>query len=357
MRRRSTRHGVLAAAIGFLVACTSGGDGTRDAAVPGRVDLTGGGATFPYPVYTRWFSRWYDSSRVRINYQAIGSGAGVRQLIAGTLDFAATDVPLDTSERRRLAARDVRMIPMVVGGVAVTYHLPDTRGTLRLDGPTLADILLGRITRWNDARLVALNPDLVLPANDLLVVYRADASGTTYIISDYLARVSPAWAAGPGRGKDIAWPVGLGQRGNEGVAGQVKTTPYTLGLVEAVFALQNRLPAARLRNHAGAWVTPQTGNLRAAAAAMLPSIDDTVEFATSINDAPGEQSYPIAALSWLVVPGRGGRDTTAATGVRRFVRWALQNGDTDALALGYAPLPAEMRARLLATLDSTPAPP
>lgn len=322
----------------------------------GRVDLTGGGATFPYPVYTRWFSRYHDATGVRINYQAIGSGAGVRQLVAGTLDFAATDVPLDTAERRQLAARRVRQVPMLVGGVAVTYHLPGVRETLHLDAATLADILLGRITRWNDPRLVALNPGLPLPAHDLLVVYRADASGTTYIVTDYLSRVSPAWAAGPGRGKDVQFPVGLGQRGNEGVAGQVKTTPYTLGLVEAVFALQNRLPAARLRNHAGAWVTPQTGNLRAAAEAMLGSIDDTVEFATSISDAPGERSYPIASLTWLLVPVDGGRDGTRAAGIRRFVRWALQDGDTDALALGYAPVPDAMRRRVLAGFDSTPPP-
>ena len=354
---QAVRHAavVLLAAV-VLAAC--GGDATSRGAPTddARVDLTGGGATFPYPVYTRWFSRYLDATGTRINYQAIGSGAGVRQLVAGTLDFAATDVPLDTAERRALAARGVRQVPMVVGGVAVTYNLPGVTTALRLDGTTLADILLGRITRWNDPRLVALNPELALPAKDLLVVYRADASGTTYIVTDYLARTSTDWAAGPGRGKAIDWPVGLGQRGNEGVAGQVKTTPYTLGLVEAVYALQNRLPAARLRNHAGAWVTPATGNLRAAAEAMLGSIDDTVEFATSIADAPGAESYPIASLSWLVVP-RSGRDTAHVAGVHRFVRWALQNGDNDAFALGYAPVPAAMRRHALAALDSAPAPP
>jgi phosphate transport system substrate-binding protein len=356
---RLASHPTLRIALAVaLVACGGATDDTpRTAArAPGAVDLTGGGATFPYPVYTRWFSRFHDATGTRINYQAIGSGAGVRQLVAGTLDFAATDVPLDTGEQRQLGTRRVRQVPMLVGGVAVTYHLPGVTTTLRLDGATLADILLGRIVRWDDPRLVALNPGLALPPKDLLVVYRADASGTTYIITDYLSRVSTAWAAGPGRGKDVQFPVGLGQRGNEGVAGQVKTTPYTLGLVEAVFALQNRLPAARLRNHAGAWVTPQTGNLRAAAEAMLGSIDDTVEFATSINDAPGERSYPIASLTWLLVPTEARRDAAHGAQIRRFVRWALQDGDTDALALGYAPVPDAMRRRVLAGLDSTPPP-
>jgi phosphate transport system substrate-binding protein len=323
----------------------------RDDAVP---DLAGAGATFPYPVYTRWFTRHLERTGERITYRSIGSAAGVRALIAGETDFAATDVPLDSAERRALALRDVRLVPMVVGGVAVTYHLPDARTALRLEGTTLADILLGRITRWDDARLAALNPDLDLPAAPIRVVHRADTSGTTYIVTDYLARVSADWAAGPGRGRAVAWPVGQGERGNEAVAAAVKTTPYTLGLVEAVYAMQTRLPAARIRNHAGAWVTPQTGNLREAAAAMLPSVDDTIEFATSIADAPGPASYPIASLSWLVVPRAGVRDPARAASTVRFVRWALAEGDADALALGYAPLPPDMRRRVLAALAPAP---
>lgn len=346
--RRLLALGALA-----LIACASREESpARDDT--GRVDLTAGGATFPYPVYTRWFSRFHETSGVRVNYRAIGSGDGVRELVAGTLDFAATDVPLTTDEHRRLATRRVRQVPMLVGGVAVTYHLPGVRETLRLDGETLADILLGRIVRWDDARLVALNPGVALPAQAVRVVTRADTSGTTYIVTDYLSRVSPTWATGPGRGMHVRFPVGVSQRGNEGVAGEVKSTPYTLGLVEAVYALQQRLPAARIRNHAGAWVTPQTGNLRAAAEAMLGSIDDTLEFATSINDAPGERSYPIASLTWLLVPTAPPLDSARTAGVRRFVRWALTDGDADALALGYAPVPDVMRRRLLAGLDSAP---
>lgn len=352
MTRRRVRSALLATCA-VLVACAAPDDAPR-ARDAGRVDLTGGGATFPYPVYTRWFSRFHGESGVRINYQAIGSGAGVRQLVAGTLDFAATDVPLDPVRRRAFGARGVRQLPMLVGGVAVTYHLPGVTRTLRLDGAALADILLGRIVRWDDARLVALNPDLALPDAPIGVAYRADTSGTTYVVTDYLARTSTAWAEGPGRGAFVRFPVGRAERGNEGVAAQVKTTPYTIGLVEAIYALQQRLPAARLRNHAGAWVTPQTANLRAAAEAMLGSIDDTLEFATSIVDAPGEASYPIASLTWLVVPAGAGADPARAAPIQRFARWALEHGDAEALALGYAPLSAAMRRRVLAQLAVAP---
>jgi phosphate transport system substrate-binding protein len=342
---------VLLSALAAL--CATSCQAPRDTATPReRLDLVAGGATFPYPVYTRWFSRFADSTGVRINYQSIGSGAGLRHLTAGTLDFAATDVPPDSAERRALEAQAVRVVPMLIGGVALTYNVPGLRTPLRVDGPTLADIYLGRITKWNDARLVALNPDRTLPDRDLLVVTRADASGTTYIVSDYLTRVSPAWAVGPGRGKEVAWPVGIGARGNEGVAGQVKTTEYSIGLVEAVYAYQNRLPVARVRNHAGAWVTPETGALRAAATAMLGSIDDSTEYLVSINDAPGERSYPIASLTWLVVP-QAGRSPSAHAAAARFVRWALRHGDADALGLGYAPLPDAMRSRVLALWANT----
>ena len=310
------------------------------------VTVDGAGATFPFPVYTRWFSRFGAQTGVRINYRSIGSGAGVQALLADSVDFAATDVPLDAAERELLISRGIRQVPLVVGGAAVTYHIPSLPRQLRLDGATLADIFLGRITKWNDARLVALNPDVTLPRESIRVITRMDTSGTSWILTDYLSRVSTVWAAGPGRSKYPRWPVGLGARGNEGVAAEVKVTEFSIGVVEAVYALQNHLQAARVRNHAGAWVTPQTGALRAAASAMLGSMDDTVEFAGSVSDAPGESSYPIASLSWLIVPSQG-RDTSHIRAMHQFVRWALENGEDDALALGYAPLPEPMRATLL----------
>jgi phosphate transport system substrate-binding protein len=296
-------------------------------------------------VYTRWFSRFGDATAIRINYQSIGSGAGMQLLREGRADFAATDAPLSASDRASLADKGIRQVPLIVGGAAVAYHVPGLTRQLRLDGPAVADIFLGRITRWNDPRLVALNPDVTLPADSIRVVTRADSSGTSWILTDYLSRVSTAWATTPGRSTYPAWPVGRRVRGNEGVAAEIKVTAYAVGVVEAVYAIQNRLPVARIRNHAGAWVTPQTGALRAAASAMLSSIEDTLEFATSIGDAPGELSYPIASLSWLIVPTRG-IDAPRRAAIEQFVRWALDQGEADALALGYAPLPDPMRRTL-----------
>ncbi|MDZ7632339.1 MAG: phosphate ABC transporter substrate-binding protein PstS [Gemmatimonadaceae bacterium] len=321
------------------------------AAGPEAATLEGAGATFPYPVYTRWFSRFHDERGIRINYRSVGSGAGIQALGARTIDFAATDAPLTTDERSMLQALGIRQVPLIVGGAAVSYNVPGVLRQLRLDGAALSDIFLGRISRWDDARLVALNPDITLPAADIRIVVRADSSGTSWIFTDYLARSSAAWATGPGRTTFPAWPVGVRVRGNEGVASEIKATVYSIGVVEAVYAMQNRLQVARIRNHAGAWVTPQTGALRAAASAMLTSIEDTVEFATSISDAPGELSYPIASLSWLIVPTRG-VDAARTAAIRRFVRWALEHGGSDALTLGYAPLPDAMRRTLLRAWDS-----
>lgn len=336
----------------LLIACAPV---PRDAVQPAATDtitVEAAGATFPYPVYTRWFSRFGAQSAIRINYRSVGSGAGVRALHDGAADFAATDAPLSASERALLAERGIRQVPLIVGGAAVAYLVPDLTRQLRLDGAALADIFLGRITTWNDARLIALNPDITLPKADIRVIVRGDSSGTSWILTDYLSRVSTAWAAAPGRSTFPAWPVGIRVRGNEGVASEIKATEYSIGVVEAVYAMLNRLQVARIRNHAGAWITPQTGALRAAASAMLPSIEDTVEFATSISDAPGEVSYPIASLSWLIIPTRG-VDSTRAAAIARFVRWSLENGEEDALALGYAPLPDVMRRTLLRTWSAS----
>lgn len=336
---------VVLAVIG-LAACSQRPEGSGTAEAPTVSRLRAAGATFPYPVYTRWFSRYAESSGVRIDYESIGSGAGVRALIDGRVDFAATDVPLDAVTRSSLAQQGIRQVPLIVGGAAVTYHVPSLPAQLRLDGATLSDIFLGRIRRWNDPALLALNPDVALPTEPIRVITRADTSGTSWILTDYLTRQSPAWATEHGRSNYPSWPVGAGVRGNEGVASEVKVTPYAIGVVEAVYAMQNHLPVARIRNRAGAWITPQAGGLREAASAMLGSMDDTVEFAASISDAPGERSYPIAALSWLLVPSRG-RDSTRVLATQAFVRWALTNGDADASALGYAPLPDSMRTTLL----------
>jgi phosphate transport system substrate-binding protein len=329
-------------------------DAVKDSLRHSGVTLDGAGATFPYPLYTRWFSRFAAEGGARINYRAVGSGAGVQALLDGTVDFAATDAPLDATIRARLTRTGVRLVPLTIGGVAVTYHLPDITRQLRLDGAALADIFLGRIVQWNDPRLSSLNPDIVLPSARINVVTRADTSGTSWILTDYLSHVSTTWAARPGRSTHPEWPVGRPLRGNEGVASEVKVSAYSIGVVEVVYAMQNHLPLARVRNHAGAWASPQTGSLRAAASAMLGSMDDTVEYSGSITDPPGELSYPIASLSWLIIPTEG-RDAARAAATTRFVQWALARGDDDALALGYAPLPPAMQASLRRTWG-TPTP-
>jgi phosphate transport system substrate-binding protein len=344
--------------VGILsVAACTGSAADRDpklVTATSGIRLDGAGATFPYPVYTRWFSQFGRIDGAQITYRSIGSGAGVRALLNDSVDFAATDVPLDAQEREQLRARGIRQVPLVVGGVAVTYNIPSLSRQLRIDGETLGDIFLGVVSRWDDPRLVALNPDVALPREAIRVITRADTSGTSWILTDYLSRVNRTWARGPGRSKFPRWPVGTSVRGNETVASEVKVTAFAIGVAEAVYATQNRLQVARIRNHAGAWITPQTGALRSAASAMLASMDDTVEFTGSINDAPGELSYPIASLSWLIVPTQG-RDTARVSGTVRLVRWALEHGADDALALGYAPLPDVMRATLLRAWSAVPA--
>jgi phosphate transport system substrate-binding protein len=323
---------------------------TADAA---GVELTGAGATFPYPVYTRWISEYLAASGVRVNYQSIGSGGGIRQLSEGTVDFGATDVPMSGEELAGARPGGVLHVPMVLGAVAVTYNLPEVTTPLRLSPEVLADVFLGRVRRWDDPRLAALNPGAPLPSSDILVVHRGDGSGTTFIFSDYLATVSPAWLRGPGRGKDVRWPVGVGGIGNEGVAGQVKQTPGSIGYVEATYARQNRLPAAALRNRAGAYVAPTPQGIAAAAAASTAGLPPTTDYRVSLVDAPGVDSYPVASFTWLLLEAAP-RDTTKAAALVRFVRWALREGGTAAEALGYVPLPSPVAARVDARLAALP---
>jgi phosphate transport system substrate-binding protein len=337
----------------LLLAC--GGDRASDAERTERLaradeDLLGAGATFPYPLYARWFNTYAQETGVRINYQSIGSGGGIRQLIAGTVDFGATDVPMTDAEIALVPSRRVVHMPMVLGAVAVTYNVPGLTRPLRLSPDVLADLFLGVITRWNDPRLAALNPDAPLPERDVLVVHRSDGSGTSYIFTDYLTSVSPAWAAGPGRSKDVRWPVGLGGKGNEGVAGQVKQMPGAIGYVEATYARQNRLPVATLRNAAGNFVTPAAFEVAAAATSSLEAAGEPTDLRLSIVNAPGAQAYPIASFTWmLVAPELIGAEKTAS--LYRFVNWALHSGDELARGLGYEPLPAELVDRLLLSLD------
>lgn len=314
------------------------------------VDLLGAGATFPYPLYARWFNEYANQTGVRINYQSIGSGGGIRQLIAGTVDFGATDVPMNDEEIARVPGQRVVHVPLVLGAVAITYNVPDLEHPLRLSPEVLADIFLGRITRWNDTRLASLNPEVRLPDRDVLVVNRADGSGTSFIFSDYLTRISPEWAAGPGRSKDVRWPVGLGGKGNEGVAGQVKQMTGAIGYVEATYARQNRLPTALIANSTGAFVAPLAAQIAAAATNALDDVGEPRDLRVSIVNAPGAESYPISSFTWiLIAPARIGPAKTAT--LLRFIEWALSSGDELARGLGYEPIPDPLTSRLLATLE------
>ena len=314
-------------------------------------DLTGAGATFPYPIYSKWFSDYAAKTGVKINYQSIGSGGGIRQLSEQTVDFGATDAPMSEAEMAKAKGGPIMHIPTVLGAVVVTYNLPELRVPLRLDGPTLADIFLGRITRWNDPRIAVLNRGTALPATDILVVHRSDGSGTTYVFTDYLTAVSPAWAKAVGKGKDVKWPVGLGGKGNEGVAGQIKQTPGTLGYVELAYATQNKLPSAAIRNVAGQFVEPSVETITAAAAGVLDKVAAGTDYRISIVNAPGATAYPISSFTWILLYRT---QSNAQKGHRLvdFVRWGLTDGQQVETGLDYAPLPTEMTGRLRQRLDS-----
>lgn len=333
----------------FVVgACT--GDGGEGQVRTSGAQLTGAGATFPYPLYARWFSDYARQTGVRINYQSIGSGGGIRQLIEGTVDFAASDSPMTDEELSR-ARGPVMHIPTVMGAVAITYNLAGVAQPLRFTGDVIADIYLAKIRRWNDTRISGLNPGVALPSQDILVVQRSDGSGTTYIFTDYLAAVSPAWASGPGRGKDVRWPVGLGAKGNEGVTGQVRQTPGSIGYVELAYAHQNRLPTAHARNAAGRFVAPSIESVTAAAAGVLSTLPPDTDYRISIVNAPGEETYAISSFTWILVY-RDQLSTPRGRQLVQFLRWALTEGEKQAADLDYAPLPEEMAQRLLARIDS-----
>ena len=310
-----------------------------------RVALTGAGATFPYPIYSKWFSDYATQTGVKINYQSIGSGGGIRQLTEGTVDFGATDSPMSDTELANAKGGAILHIPTVMGAVVATYNVPGISQPLRLTGEVLAHIFLRRLRRWNDARLAALNTDAALPDTEILVVHRSDGSGTTYIFTDYLSNVSPAWKSGPGTGKEVQWPAGLGAKGNEGVAGQVKETPGSIGYVELAYAKQNRLPFANMQNSSGEFVTPTIESVTAAAAGVMARLPEDTDYRISIVNAPGRGAYPIASFTWIILYQQQ-PDADKGQKLVDFLRWALREGGASAAALDYAPLPQEMVTRL-----------
>lgn len=317
------------------------------------VDLTGAGATFPYPIYSKWFSDYAKLTGVKINYQSIGSGGGIRQLSEGTVDFGASDSPMSDEEMANAKGGPIIHFPTVLGADVITYNLPGVRAPLKLTPDVIAAIFMGRIKKWNDSRIASLNPGVSLPGQDILVVHRSDGSGTTYIFTDYLSTAVPAWKTSVGKGKEVKWPVGLGAKGNEGVAGQVKQTPGSVGYVELAYAKQNNLPIAAVRNKAGQFVAASVPAVTAAAAGVASALPANTDYRVSIVDAPGADSYPISSFTWILVYQRQ-RDAVKGKKLVDFLNWALTDGEKEAVTLDYAPLPTDMATNVkarVATID------
>jgi phosphate transport system substrate-binding protein len=302
--------------------------------------LTGAGATFPNPIYTKWFDAYNKKTGVQINYQSIGSGGGIRQFTEGTVDFGASDGPMNQSQIDAVNG-NVLHVPTVLGAVVVTYNLPGLENTrLKFDGNALVDIFMGRITKWNDKRIAALNPGVKLPDLDVIVVHRSDGSGTSYIFTDYLNKFSREWRDKVGYATSVNWPTGLGGKGNEGVTQQVKQTEGAVGYVELIYALSNKLGYAEIKNAAGTFVTPSLESVTSAAASAKLSKD--TDFRVSITNAPGADAYPIASFTWLLVH-KDNKDVTKAKTLRDFLAWMISpEAQKMAGELNYAPLPAEV---------------
>lgn len=310
-----------------------------------QMTMNGAGATFPYPIYSKWFDEYakVDPS-VRFNYQSIGSGGGQKQITSQTVDFGASDGPM-SDENLAKAPGKILHIPTVAGADVVAYNLPGNP-SLKVDADAVAGIFLGQITKWNDPKLTALNPGANLPNQEIVVVHRSDGSGTTFIFTDYLSKVSPEWKEKVGTNTSVNWPTGLGGKGNEGVAGQIKQTPGALGYVELIYALQNKMDYANVKNSAGNFVKPSAASITAAiATAQIPD-----DFRFSMTDAPGSNSYPICGATWLLVYEQQ-KDATKGRKLVEFLKWALTKGEDMAKDLDYAPLPAELRDRVLKRIE------
>ena len=313
------------------------------------VDPTGAGATFPNPIYQKWFNTYATKTSIRINYQSIGSGGGIRQLSEQTVDFGATDGPMSDDELGKAKGGRVMHVPTVIGAVAVTYNVPGLTEPLKLDAGAVTDLFLGKIKKWNDGRIAKLNPGVHLPDKAVLAVHRAEASGTTYIFTDYLATVSKEWLAGPGRGKEVQWPVGLGGKGNEGVAGQVRQLAGSVGYVELAYARQNKLAYAAIKNSSGNFVLPSVEAATAAAEGVAAKLSPKSDYRVSIVNASGAQAYPISSFTWIILY-QNQTDVDKGKKLVDFLKWALTTGQADAPSLDYAPLPSTIAQRLVERL-------
>jgi len=317
------------------------------------LSLTGAGATFPYPMYSKWFDEYHKKdAKIQINYQSIGSGGGIKQVTEGTVDFGASDGPMNDAQLKAYQDKHgygILHFPTVLGADVPTYNIPGVTAELNFTPEALAGIFLGKITKWNDPAIAGPNKDVKLPADDILVIHRAESSGTTYIWTDYLSKISDEWKNKVGRGTAVNWPVGLGGQGNEGVSGLIKQTPNSFGYVELIYAIQSKMPYGRVKNSSGDFIKADLASLTAAAAGAAKNMPD--DFRVSITDAPGKSAYPISSFTWLLIPQKisnaGKRDA-----IKGFIKWMLNDGQKDTEALAYARLPKEVVAKELKALDN-----
>ncbi len=307
-----------------------------------QMKINGAGATFPYVIYSKWFDVYHQKTGIEFNYQSIGSGGGIKQVIEGTVDFGASDAPMSEEQMKEVKNKqgtDILHIPTVMGAVVVTYNLPKVGKGLKLTPDVLADIYLGNITKWNDSKITAINSGLALPDEAIFVTHRSDGSGTTNIFSGYLTKVSERWKSKVGQGTSVNWPVGLGGKGNEGVAGLVKQTEGSIGYVELAYAEKNNLPYAALKNKAGNFVEPTFDAVSAAAAGFIKNMP--ADLRVEITNADGKNSYPISGFTWLLIY-QNMKDKTKAKAIVNFLKWAVTDGEKYAKELYYAPLPKEV---------------
>jgi phosphate transport system substrate-binding protein len=310
------------------------------------LSINGAGATFPNPLYSKWFDEYHKkNTNVLINYASIGSGGGIKQVTEGTVDFGASDGPMNDEQLKTFKEKHgfgILHFPTVLGADIPTYNIPGVSAELNFTPDALAGIFLGKITKWNDPAIAGPNKGVNLPAKDIVVVHRSDGSGTTYIWTDYLSKVSDEWKNKVGKGASINWPVGLGGKGNEGVAGLIKQTPNSFGYIELIYAIQNSMPYGRVKNSSGAFIKADLAGVTAAAAATAKDMPS--DFRVSITNAPGKAAYPISSFTWLLIPEKFS-DTSKRDAIKGFVSWMLTDGQNSVEALSYAKLPKEVVAK------------
>ncbi len=311
-----------------------------------QTTLNGAGATFPYPMYSKWFSEYHKAHPdIEINYQSIGSGGGIRQVLAGTVDFGASDGPM-TDEQLAEAKTKILHVPTVLGADVPAYNIPGVTSELKFTQEALAGIFLGKITNWNDKAIASANPDVKLPNDQIIVIHRSDGSGTTYIWTDYLSKISPEWQARAGKGTSVKWPVGLGGKGNEGVAGMIRQMQGSIGYIELIYAIENKIPYGVVKNAAGNFVKASLESVTAAAASAPKMPPD---FRVSITNAPGKDAYPISSFTWLLIPAQS-KDAAKGKVLSDLLNWIVTDGQKMTADLAYAPLPESVVSKVKAEI-------